>query len=306
MLAPPRKAKETHDDDGADIMARRNALQRFDAKKPNRSQLENNVEIPEMANAVVSYDEEGGDQEMMAAAQRVHEMMRRYWELMVDTGGDPKVLDQLSNLLFMRRKSKDPKVQELAFASQEETLHAILSVVKIRSSFLRSKNIDDPEHVLTVEERAELTNRQREAYDSTQEQVALQARDQKKWPQRAENLIEATGKASKVDRIPNAENFIDLKNFLLGQKYKRWKRHLQRVCGTEQLWKVLAFSGTFDMVMLLEVTDQDLREGGARQPARKSNPPDPTKDKQLTIQRWMEEKEKQRPEHYFECSDMPA
>ena len=92
-----------------------------------------------MANAVVSYDEEGGDQEMMAAAQRVHEMMRRYWELMVDTGADSKVLDQLSNLLFMRRKSKDPKVQELAFASQEETLHAILSVMKIRSSFCAAR-----------------------------------------------------------------------------------------------------------------------------------------------------------------------
>ena len=72
MLAPPRKAKETHDDDGADIMARRNARQRLDAKKPNRSQLENNVEIPEMTNAVVSYGDEGGDQEGDIRSRGIH------------------------------------------------------------------------------------------------------------------------------------------------------------------------------------------------------------------------------------------
>ena len=78
------------------------------------------------------------------------------------------------------------------------------------------------------------------------------------------------------------------------------------MCGTEQLWKVLAFSGTFDLVMLVTVTHQDLRVGGAPQPARRGKRPDPTQDKKLTIERWMKGKETQRPEHYDECCDMPA
>ena len=106
--------------------------------------------------------------------------------------------------------------------------------------------------------------------------------------------------------IPNAENLIELKNLLLEQKYKRWKRHLQRVCGTEQLWKVLAFSGTFDLVMLVTLTHQDLRAGGAPQPARRGKRPDPRQANILTIERWMKGQEKQRPEHYYECCDMPA
>ena len=28
---------------------------------------------------------------------------------------------------------------------------------------------------------------------------------------------------------------------------KRWCRHLQRICGTKQLWEVLAFTGRFDI-----------------------------------------------------------
>ena len=96
---------------------------------------------------------------------------------MHDTDFDPGVLDSLSNLLFMKRKSKEPNSQERAFASQEETVHAILSVLKIRKSFLRSKNIVDHRYVLTEDERGELTKRQREAYESTPEQLALQARD---------------------------------------------------------------------------------------------------------------------------------
>ena len=51
--------------------------------------------------------------------------------------------------------------------------------------------------------------------------------------------------------------------FLKEQKHKRWCRHLQRVCGTKQLWEVLAFSGIFDLNMLAEVIHQDLRLGGA-------------------------------------------
>ena len=43
-----------------------------------------------------------------------------------------------------------------------------------------------------------------------------------------------------------------LANFVRGQKRKRWCRHLQRVGGTKQIWELLAFSGRFDVDMLLE------------------------------------------------------
>ena len=168
------------DDDDADIITLRGASQPPDTKKRKRSQDEDHNEIAEKANAVVSDGDESDDQDVMTDADRVHETMRQCWEVMHDTDFDPGVLDSLSNLLFMKRKSKEPNSQERAFASQEETVHAILSVLKIRKSFLRSKNIVDHRHVLTEDERGELTKRQREAYDSTSEQLALQARDQQK------------------------------------------------------------------------------------------------------------------------------
>ena len=36
------------------------------------------------------------------------------------------------------------------------------------------------------------------------------------------------------------------------QKRKRWCRHLQRVCGTKQIWEILAFTGRFDADILRE------------------------------------------------------
>ena len=57
--------------------------------------------------------------------------------------------------------------------------------------------------------------------------------------------------------------------FLKDQKHKRWCRHLQRVCGTKQLWEVLAFKGIFDLDMLAEQIRQDVLLGRASQPARR-------------------------------------
>ena len=56
--------------------------------------------------------------------------------------------------------------------------------------------------------------------------------------------------------------------FLKDQKHKRWCRHLQRVCGTKQLWEVLAFSGTFDLECWPK-NRKDVRLGSASQPARR-------------------------------------
>ena len=34
--------------------------------------------------------------------------------------------------------------------------------------------------------------------------------------------------------------------FLRAQKRKLWCRHLQHVCGTKQIWEIMAFTGRFD------------------------------------------------------------
>ncbi len=41
-----------------------------------------------------------------------------------------------------------------------------------------------------------------------------------------------------------------LAKFVRQQKRKRWCRHLQRVCGTKQIWEVLAYTGRFDVDLL--------------------------------------------------------
>ncbi len=65
-----------------------------------------------------------------------------------------------------------------AFASQEETRQAILSVLKLRQNFLHSKGIDDMAHVLTNDERGELVKSARFSYETSEEQLHLQTRDQ--------------------------------------------------------------------------------------------------------------------------------
>ena len=48
-----------------------------------------------------------------------------------------------------------------------------------------------------------------------------------------------------------------LANFLRQQRRKRWCRHLQRVCGTKQMWEVLTFTGRFDVDMLRQAIQSD-------------------------------------------------
>ena len=43
-----------------------------------------------------------------------------------------------------------------------------------------------------------------------------------------------------------------LKQYVKEQKRKRFHRHLQRICGTKQIWEVLVFSGRFDVEALTE------------------------------------------------------
>ena len=59
-----------------------------------------------------------------------------------------------------------------------------------------------------------------------------------------------------------------LNKFVKEQRRKRWCRHLQRVCGTKQIWEVLAFSGYFHVDMLQQALHNEPKDETAVPPAR--------------------------------------
>ncbi len=214
------------------------------------------------------------EDEVARHAHDLHTQMREFWDRRYDAEYDPRLLDQLSHLLFMKRKSAQPAQEDndTAFASQEETARGILSVLRVRDEFLRSKNIDDPRHVLTEDERAELVKWTRQEYERSERQLALQERDAEKGkakgltpppaekgkakgsrgaPQPASKGDKAKG-TGKADKTKGKGQGGSLAKFLHRQKRKRRCRHLQRVCGTKQIWEVLAFSGRFDVEWLTQ------------------------------------------------------
>ena len=67
-------------------------------------------------------------------------------------------------------------------------------------------------------------------------------------PQDARGASQPAGKGGQAEAASTGS----LANFVRKQKRKRWHRHLQRVCGTKQIWEVLAFSGRFEVEMLVQ------------------------------------------------------
>ena len=114
----------------------------------------------------------------------------------------------------------------------EETGQAILSVLEIRQRFLRQRGITDIRYILTGAERAALVRTAKSEYDGSAEQVVLQERD--------------AAQAAKVAFKGGVSHFVRK------QLRKRWHRHLQRVCGSKQIWELLAFTGEFDVATLAD------------------------------------------------------
>ena len=183
---------------------------------------------------------------VMEQAEEVHNMMRSLWKAREDKRYPAHLLRPL---LFMKRRSAETAADDSAaasqpglqnsFASQAHTVRAIQRVLKVRKRFLDSENISDMRHVLTTEEQGELIQCERRCYEMSKPQLALQMRDAAKFKGRGADLV------------------------VRQQKHKRWCRHLQRVCGTGQLWEVLAFHGRFDAELL-----RALRHGQAAASSR--------------------------------------
>ena len=179
-------------------------------------------------------------------ARDLHTHMRMWWEQRYDSEYDPKLLHHVSLLLFKKRKSPQPTNEddETAFASQAETYRAIVSVLEMRREFLASKDINNLDHVLNETERREIVQHARAQYEHTDDQIARQQADEAHWHE----MRVPGGKGSKGKGSKGKGKALNksLKQYMIGQMRKRWHRHLQRVCGSKQIWEVLVFSGRFD------------------------------------------------------------
>jgi hypothetical protein len=201
---------------------------------------------------------------MESDADAAHDKMRQMWEERYNVEYEPKIISQLGRVLFLKRKPLDNSAgasqpgekheldeDSTAFATQEETRQAILSVLKLRQRFLQDNAIYNMCHILSSYERGELAKSARMAYEMSAEQLDLQRRDEEKASAKGKPLAaKGKGKArSKVhadgDAQPTSKGGVA--KFIRQQKRKRWCRHLQRICGTKQIWEVLAYTGCFDV-----------------------------------------------------------
>ena len=229
-------------------------------------------------------------EELTGEANLIHNAMKQFWADTYDTGHDDDLRSHLARILFMKRKrveSADASQLGLACASQEETWRAIRDVLELRQSYLKSKGIKDLRHVLTSDERIELTKRARADYEDSEEQRILQDLDirngkarGKQWRgkgalRRSKAKSEddgkgacfrgapqpARGKGKPKSKCHQKVGTGSLDTFLEAQKGKRWRRHLQRICGTKQIWEILAFTGRFEADKLREALRSSEQDG---------------------------------------------
>ena len=134
---------------------------------------------------------ESGDKDTRESTAAAHEEMQEFWTLHYGTDCDQSVLEVLNRLLFMKRKRgvvTDASRLGLAFASQEETWRAIKRVLDHRQKYLKSIGINEVDHHMNEEQKAEFCKLEREVFQMSVEQKKRQASDRDTWrkmPQKA-------------------------------------------------------------------------------------------------------------------------
>ena len=210
-------------------------------------------------------------------AKAIHKKMREFWEQTDGTELDKDLEDlrwHVGRILFLRRKrvgSTDASQLGLAFASQEMTCRAIQKVLELRQRYLRSQGISADNFqrraVLTNKQRVELVERARAHFENSQEQRDLKMRDVRIWElkQKERDSNGAIRRGNWTGRSARQPAQETLRVFLDTKKQKRWCQHLHDVYGTERIWEILAFTGTFDpdtfgQVLRLSRQDKDVEE----------------------------------------------
>ena len=183
---------------------------------------------------------------------QIHEEMKMYWQAFSNAPYNEDVLKQLSHVLFMKRKEvRSDGAGELdhAFASEQETFRALRDVLERRQIYFQSKGIKNLDHKMDEDQRAEFCKEVREEYENLEDQQTRQAHDKevnyaayvvKVRQQWVEWARDGKGRGAPQPVMVNSATFV--KN----QKRKRWHRHLQRICGTYQVWRILSFTGCFE------------------------------------------------------------
>ena len=191
-----------------------------------------------------------------------------FWHEFSNTDYNKDVLKQLSHILFMKRKevrSVDACELDHAFASEQETFLVIRGVLERRWIYLQRKGIKNPGHILDEDQRAEFCKEVREEYENLEDQQKKQAHDKhvnyatyvdKVRQQWVEWARDGKGRGAHEPVMVSRDAFVRK------QKRKRWNRHLQRICGTPQVWRMVSFTGCFESALIhaAVMNDKDERE----------------------------------------------
>ena len=228
-------------------------------------------------------------EELTSEVTCIHNAMKRFWADTDGAGDDEDLLRHLARLLFKKRKrveSADACQLGHACASEEETWRAIRDVLEVRQSYLKSKGIQNLRYVLTSDERVEFTKRVRADFEESDAQRILQDLDiengrkefgggKAKRKGSGKDAIcrgapqPATGEKKGRGREQDATGC--LHSFLESQKRRRWSGHLKRICGGEQIWEMLAFTGGFEADMLRETVRLCEQGGEAEEETQEAN-----------------------------------
>ena len=168
----------------------------------------------------------------------------------------PDVLNHMSRVLFMQARLGS---DDVALASKAETGRAILRVLQVRTDFLVSKGINDMTHQMTTAERTEFVEIEKKKFEVSKDQTAVQTNDEKTW--KAQQCEDGASQPIVITDDEELQNSDSL------QRSEGWTQHLESICGTQQIWEMLAYSGELNMVLLMNLLETE-------QPKKASAPDD--------------------------------